>query len=129
MSTNIEVTYRGVPTKLAERVRGLGRSSTSVRDSINLAGWACLGGNFADLAPGYPKFASLVTNEDRPQAAQEAMRWTSGSIQTKQGASVLDALDLLDRSRLDTKQSRYAKHICRNCWLRRGRARSLTATK
>ena len=81
------------------------------------------------LRLGYPKFASLVTNEDRPQAAQEAMRWTSGSIQTKQGASVLDALDLLDRSRLDTKQSRYAKHICRNCWLRRGRARSLTATK
>src|SRR5690606_8915566 len=49
--------------------------------------------------------------KNRPQAAQEAIKWILGSIRTRPGAAVLDALELLDGDKLRPQNSRYAKHI------------------
>jgi len=44
-------------------------------------------------------------------AAQEALRWIAGSVKSRQGAAVLDALELLDGDVLKPRESRYAKHV------------------
>lgn len=109
MLTAYEVTYRGATKRFVERVRQA--PPTSIRDLVNLAGALCLEPHFQELAPDYPAFAVLITQENRPQAAQEAIKWVLGSIKSKQGTAVLDALELLDGDKLRPQKSRYAKWI------------------
>lgn len=111
MTTSFEVTYKGVPKKLAERIKGIAGPRPSIRDIVNAAGSVCLATHFGEDAPEYPVFSTLITNGSRAQAAQDAIRWIAGNLQTKQGAAVLDALELLDGNRLDVKRSRYARHV------------------
>jgi hypothetical protein len=111
MIVAFEVTYKGVPKNLSEWIKGAAFPRASVRELVNGTGSACLGTHFSDEAPEYPVFSTLVTNQSRPQAAQDALRWIGGSVQSKQGTAVLDALELLDGDRLAPKQSRYAKYF------------------
>lgn len=111
MTTSFEVTYKGVPKKLAEWTKGTAVARASVRDLVDSAGSVCLATHFAELAPDYPVFSTLITNQNRVQAAQDAIRWIAGAIQSKQATAVLDALELLDGGRLAVKQSRYATHV------------------
>ncbi len=111
MTTSFEVTYKGVPKKLAEWIKGTAVARASVREIVNSAGSVCLATHFAELAPDYPVFSTLITNQSRGQAAQDAIRWIAGNVQSKQATAVLDALELLDGDRLAAKQSRYAKHV------------------
>ncbi|BCV22768.1 DUF6079 family protein [Moorella sp. Hama-1] len=86
-------------------------SRGNVRDLVNAVAAACLATNFQNQAPNYPVFSVLITSANRPQAAQDALRWIAGSNRTKQGTAVLDALELLDGERLDPSRSPYARHI------------------
>jgi hypothetical protein len=114
----VEVTHQGRTKKLLDWVQGnvrgrlgLGPSETAnVRDVLNLVASTCLASAFQEQSPEYPTFSVVITEKTRPQAAQDALRWLRGS-QTKQGAAVLDALELLDGERLDVGGSRYAGHI------------------
>ena len=78
---------------------------------MNAAASVCLATRFAEEFPEYPVFSTLITNQNRTQAAQDAIRAIAGNVQSKQGTAVLDALELLDGDRLAAKQSRYAKHF------------------
>jgi uncharacterized protein DUF6079 len=111
MTTSFEVTYKGVPKRLAEWIKGTAVARASVRELVNSAGSICLATHFAEVAPDYPIFSTLITNQSRTQAVQDAIRWIAGNIQSKQGTAVLDALELLDGDRLTPRQSRYAKHV------------------
>ncbi|MCW5844895.1 MAG: hypothetical protein KIT77_26825 [Caldilinea sp.] len=116
--TAFEVTYQGRTRPLLEWVKGKvspsGGLRTNVRDLVNQVASTCLANRFAESAPEYPTFTTLITGENRRQAAQEALRGlapTTASGRTRQAAEVLDALELLDGARVDPTRSRYATHI------------------
>jgi hypothetical protein len=111
MPTAMEIVHQGRSKSLLEVVRGKLPPSATVRDYVNIAGSALLAAHFADMSPEYPIFNVLVTRQNREQAAQEALRWIAGSVKSKQGSSILDALELLDGDTLKPRNSRYAKHV------------------
>jgi uncharacterized protein DUF6079 len=111
MTTAFEVTYKDVPKRLTEWIKGTAVARASVREIVNATASVCLATHFGEQSPDYPVFSTLITNQNRAQAAQDAIRWIAGNIQSKQGTAVLDALELLDGDRLAAKQSRYAKHF------------------
>ena len=114
MTKAFEVTYEGRGQTLQEVIQGKvpgGPSGTSVRDLVNIAGSVCLGPQFENRSPDYPVFSVLVTTRNREQAANEALKWIAGSVKSKQGAAILDALELLDGEQLRPRDSRYASHV------------------
>ena len=114
MTSAYEVTYQGRSRTLAEVIQGKtpgGADRASVRDFVNTAGAVCLAPEFEDKSPEYPIFSVAITRKNRAQAAQDALRWISGSVKSKPGTAVLDALELLDGDQLRPRESRYAKHI------------------
>jgi hypothetical protein len=114
LTAAFEVTYQGRTRTLVEWVKGripAGAARASVRDLVNTVGATCLVPHFESQAPEYPTFSVLVTSANRPQAAQDALRWMRGSIKSQQAAAVLDALELLDGDRLEPTRSRYARHV------------------
>ncbi len=114
MTTAFEVVYQGRARALADVVQGKiagGLSRATVRDLVNLAGSVCLAPEFEDKSPDYPVFSVVVTRDNREHTAQDALRWIAGSVKSKAGTGVLDALELLDGDRLKPRNSRYAKHV------------------
>jgi len=118
MSDAFEVTYQGRGKSLMEwakgksirELSGLGsHERINFRDLVNTIAGICLGAHFENQAPDYPFFSVLITSENRPQAAQDALRALAGQNRTKQAAAVLDALGLLDGDRIDAYRSKYAK--------------------
>ncbi len=115
MSAAFEVTYQGKAKALAECVRGgalpYGGGRVNVRDMINAAAGKLLATHFEDVAPDYPTFSVLITNDNRPQAATAALRMLATGTRTQQAVAVLDALQLLDGDRVLATRSPCAKHI------------------
>ncbi len=115
LNSAFEVTYQGQSKSIMEwlKSKSLGLSGTpaSVRDIVNGVGSVCLSPHFENQAPEYPKFSVLITSANRAQAASEALRWIRGAQKTQSATAVLDALELLDGSRLDPSRSRYAGYV------------------
>jgi len=114
MQSGYQVTCRGKSQSLAEVIRGKlpPGGSAAVSDIINTAGSVLLEPHFQDIAPDYPYFNQLITKENRGQATADALKVVSGAgVKSKNGLSVLDALELLDGERLRPGESRYAKHV------------------
>ena len=120
MGSAFEVGYQGRRKALLEWAKGHSLrelSGTSpaerinFRDQINAVAGICLETHFADQAPDYPSFSVLITSFNRAQAAQDALRWITGTTKTRQATAILDALDLLDGDKLDPYRSRYANNI------------------
>ena len=111
MPSSFEVIHQGRAKPLVEVVRGKLPSGAAVRDYVNTAASALLAPHFQNLSPDYPIFGVSVTRDNREQAAQDALRWIAGSIKSKQGTAVLDALELLDGDVLRPRDSRYARHV------------------
>ena len=114
MTTAFEVTYEGKSRPLIERIKGrytATGSRVNVRDMVNTVASAVLEPQFKQQAEEYPTFSVLVTEDDRPQAAQDALRWMRGATQSKRATAVLDALRLLDGDALAPYNSLYAQYI------------------
>jgi hypothetical protein len=114
MTTAFEVTYQGKTRPLSQVIQGkvaAGLGQATVRDLVNTAAGVCLAPEFEDRSPDYPTFTVLITRDNRAQAAQDALRWIAGSVKSKPGAAVLDALELLDGDQLAPRRSRYAQHV------------------
>jgi hypothetical protein len=120
MSDAFEVTYKGQGKSLVEWAKGKSvRELTGARtgdrinfrDLVNTIASICLAPHFENQAPEYPFFSVLITSDNRPQAAQDALRALAGQNRTKQAAAVLDALELLDGDRIDPPRSKYTKFI------------------
>lgn len=114
LATVYEVTYQGKARSLGELLQNLFARAPSrggVRDYVDIAAAVSLSTHFTDTAPDYPSFDTPITRENRAQAAQDALRWIAGSVKSKLGAAVLDALEMLDGDQLRPRESRYAKHI------------------
>ncbi|MCB1057643.1 MAG: ATP-binding protein, partial [Acidobacteria bacterium] len=114
MTTAFDVTYQGKTRSLAQVIQGKvasGLSQATVRDLVNTASAVCLAPHFEDQSPEYPIFTVLITRLNRGQAAQDALRWIAGSVKSRSGTAVLDALELLDGDQLRPRRSRYAQHV------------------
>ncbi|OIP43034.1 MAG: hypothetical protein AUK47_03375 [Deltaproteobacteria bacterium CG2_30_63_29] len=114
LTTVYEITHQGKPRTLGELLQTLFARAPSrggVRDYVDVAAAVSLSTHFSDTAPDYPIFDTPITRANRSQAAQDALRWIAGSVKSKLGASVLDALEMLDGDQLRPRESRYAKHV------------------
>ena len=109
----MDVTYKGVTHPLVEWIKkgAAPHATSSVRDLINAVASACLTPYFEEAFPDYPSFSILVTQASREQAAQEAVRWLSGRLKSRQGTAVLDALGLLDGDRVTGRDSQYGGYF------------------
>lgn len=116
----LEVTYQGTTKSIMEWAKGKsirdlsGLSADEVisfRQVVNTVSGTCLAPHFEDIAPEYPVFSILITETNRGQAAQDALRAIGGANPTAQAKAVLDALGLLDGSKIDVYSSKYAQYI------------------
>ena len=112
--TAFEVTCEGRANMLQDVIQGhvthpVGRAT--MRDLVNIAGSICLAPQFENKSPDYPIFSVLITAHNREQAAGEALKWIAGGVKSRQGAAVLDALDLLEGDQLRPRGSRYANYV------------------
>jgi len=109
-----DITYQGKTQPLGQLLQTLFARAPSrggVRDYVDIAAAVSLAAHFADTAPEYPTFSTPITKGNRAQATQDALRWIAGSVKSKLGAAVLDALEMLDGEKLRPRTSRYAKQI------------------
>lgn len=120
MNDAFEVTYQGRTKSMTEWAKGKSirelsglspHETINFRDLVNTIAGVCLAPNFENQAPEYPFFSILITDKNRAQAAQEALRTIAGQHRTKQATAVLDALDLLDGEKIDPYKSKYAQFI------------------
>lgn len=120
MTKAFDVVYQGKKKPMMDWVKGqtlrdragLGANERiNFRDMINTISGICLAQHFEGLAPDYPEFSVLVTHRNREQYAKDAIRVISGGKPTKQATAVLDALKLLDGSRITPADSPYAQYI------------------
>ena len=87
------------------------QNQINFRDLVNKLSGACLGAHFHDQAPEYPAFSVLITGANRGQAVRDTLGAIAGQNRSRQAASVLQALGLLDEDRLDPNCSPYARHV------------------
>lgn len=120
MSDAFDVTYQGRTKSMTEWAKGKSirelsglspHETINFRDLVNTIAGVCLAPNFENQAPEYPFFSILITDKNRAQAAQEALRTIAGQHRTKQATAVLDALDLLDGEKIAPYRSKYAQFI------------------
>lgn len=120
MSDAFDVTYQGRTKSMTEWAKGKSirelsglspHETINFRDLVNTIAGVCLAPNFENQAPEYPFFSILITDKNRAQAAQEALRTIAGQHRTKQATAVLDALDLLDGEKIAPCKSKYAQFI------------------
>lgn len=116
----LEVTYQGTTKSIIEWAKGKsvrdlsGLSADEIisfRQVINTVAGICLAPHFEDIAPEYPAFSILITETNRGQAAQDALRAIGGANATSQAKAVLDALGLLDSNKIDVYNSKYAQYL------------------
>ena len=55
-------------------------SDEAFRDQVNIIASTCLAPHFQDLAPEYPAFPNLITQENIPQAVGDAIKWILGRL-------------------------------------------------
>ena len=120
MSEAFDLIYQGLTKKMLDWAKGKNirnlsgispHETINFRDLINTIAGICLAPEFENRSPKYPFFTILITNSNRPQAAQDALRALAGQNRTKQAIAVLDALELLNADKIDPYNSQYAKFI------------------
>ncbi|HBT88457.1 DUF6079 family protein [Desulfobacter sp.] len=120
MADTYELTYQGISKPMTNWAKGYSirdltglspHETINFRDLINTIAGICLSPHFENQAPEYPFFSVLITERNRAQAAQDALRAIGGQNRTKQATSVLDALDLLDGEKIDPYKSPYTRFI------------------
>lgn len=118
--TAYEVTYQGKSKNLQEWAKGVSlrdkarlgpEERINFRDVVNVISGLALNNQFAEVAPEYPTFSSLVTEANRKQLVGNALRALAGGNRTKDAVVILDGLEMLDGDRIDPTRSRYAQDV------------------
>ncbi len=118
--TGFEVTYQGKTKTLQDWAKGvnlrdrlrLGADErANFRDIVNVVSGIAFNQRFADLAPEYPTFSTLVTEANRKQLVGSALKMLASGAGTKEANAILDALEMLDGDRVDAGRSRYAQEV------------------
>ena len=119
-TTAFEVTYQGKTKALRDWAKGVSirdklrlgpEERANFRDIVNVTAGLALGTHFTDLAPEYPSFSVLVTENNRKQLISNTLRTLAGGTRTKDAVAVLDALEMLDGDRIEPTRSKYAQEV------------------
>jgi len=100
----VEVVHLGRGRSLLD---GVSQGAT-LRECVMRAGARVLASHFAEKSPDYPRFAVVVTRENRERAVQEALRGICGGPRGTVGEAVLGGLELLEG---EVRGSRYAWEV------------------
>jgi len=112
MMTAYRVSYGGVEKNLLEWAKeGAVPTGGDVMATIKDIAAYCLAPHFEDLAPDYPRFSQTIRGSDRDDAVKDALTYLRGGLKTQRGATVLDALGLLEGEQINPEGSMYAQHI------------------
>jgi hypothetical protein len=120
--TAFEVTYQGKAKTLQDWAKGVSirdkarlgpEDRANFRDIVNVVSGLALGARFADVAPEYPTFSALVTEDNRRQLVGNALKVLTGGPRTKDAVVILDALGMLDDDRINPSHSDYANEVLR----------------
>jgi len=85
--TAFEVTYQGKAKTLQDWAKGVSirdkarlgpEDRANFRDIVNVVSGLALGARFADVAPEYPTFSALVTEDNRRQLVSNALKVLTG---------------------------------------------------
>jgi hypothetical protein len=118
--TAFEVTYQGKTKTLQDWTKGINLRDrlrlgaderANFRDIVNVVSGIAFNQRFADLAPEYPTFSTLVTEANRKQLVGSALKALAGGVRTKDATAILDALEMLDGDRIEAGRSRYAQEV------------------
>ena len=118
--TALEVTYQGKTKTLQDWTKGINLRDrlrlgaderANFRDIVNVVSGIAFNQRFADLAPEYPTFSTLVTEANRKQLVGSALKTLAGGVRTKDANAILDALEMLDGDRIEAGRSRYAQEV------------------
>ncbi|MCP5271841.1 MAG: ATP-binding protein [Burkholderiaceae bacterium] len=116
----LEMTYQGKSKPLEAWVQGISLRERArlgpddrinFRDVVNVVSGLALASRFAEVAPEYPSFSSLVTEQNRRQLIGNALKMLAGGPKTRDGTVILDALGMLDGDKPQPGQSKYAKAV------------------
>lgn len=118
MATAMEVTCQGVAHPLGEWLRGQRPPTAEIRDTVRTVASVALAGHLSELYPDYPRFRTLITEKNRVQSAQDALKHLAGVLESQHSRAVLDALELFQGAEIrpvDHRNpqggSRYARHF------------------
>jgi hypothetical protein len=115
-----EVTYQGKAKTLQEWAKGISirdklrighDERANFRDIVNVISGLALATHFEDVAPEYPAFSVLVTEQNRKQLVTSTLKALAGGTRTKDATAMLDALEMLDGDRLEPTRSKYAQEV------------------
>lgn len=115
-----EVSYQGKTQMLQNAFKGVSLRDRArlnpderinFRDAVNVVSGLKLSQHFADIAPEYPVFSVLLSENNRKQMVINTLRTLAGEKRSKDATAVLDALELLDGERIDPAHSRYAQAV------------------
>jgi hypothetical protein len=116
----LEMTYQGKSKSLEDWVKGISvrerarlgpEDRINFRDVVNVVSGLALSSRFAEGAPEYPTFLSLLTEQNRKQLITNALKMLAGGPKTKDATVILDALEMLDADKPAPAQSKYAKAV------------------
>ena len=114
------VTYQGQTQSLGDftakknlrSITGIGENELlNFKDFMDAIAEQCLEPYFNDLTPDYPIFSIKVTEKNREQAAQDALKGIASGNLTYQAKAVLSALELFDGNTITPTASRYSNYV------------------
>jgi hypothetical protein len=118
--TAFQVTYQGQTKTLQDWAKGISirdkarlgpEDRANFRDIVNVVSGIALNPRFAEVAPEYPTFSVLVTEDNRRQLVGNTLKALQGGVRTKDAIAILEALEMLDGDRIDPGNSKYAKEV------------------
>jgi hypothetical protein len=86
------------------------------RDLIDLVADICLDNYFTEIAPEYPIFPTLISQENLILLTQEAIRGIPNANRSKPAQGILAALGLLNGTQVEPQQSKYAQAVHQKLW-------------
>ncbi len=119
LPTAVEVTHQGVSKPLGEWMRGFRGGADDVREMVRTVGSVALAGHFAERYPDYPRFKTPVTERNRAQLAQDALKHLAGITESQHSRAVLDALELFQGAEirpLDHRDPQAGSRYARRFW-------------
>src|ERR1035437_7319611 len=107
--TAFEVTCQGKSKTLQDWAKGISirdrarlgpEERANFRDIVNVMSGLALSARFLEVAPEYPTFSVLVTEENRRALVANTLKTLAGGTRTKDAIAILEAMEMLDGDRI-----------------------------
>ncbi|MCO5247178.1 MAG: DUF6079 family protein, partial [Anaerolineae bacterium] len=116
LTARLRIHYRRATSTTSEVLASMrSTASQDIEEMVRLMAAHLLEPHFVDAYPEYPRFSRLqapVTEQSRPTAAMDAVRFIARGMRTQLGFGVVDGLGLVDNGEtLRPLESPYARYL------------------